>query len=193
MQSALLGVSLMWLAMVVAALTSAAAVLGHGANSAYILIPVDHVNPGEPFEVIAGDMGPNATVAFRLERDEETALLSEATAGSDGHFTTTLTMPAEFPAGYAMLVAEAADGTTTSTWVLVGPRTSATPSPPGQLAWWSDPSVVVLGIAVVGGLGALGYALWRRGHAQRVTVAAGGSRRRSSGKAQRRATRRGQV
>lgn len=168
-------------------------ILAHFGGSAYILVPVDHVNPGERFDVIGGDLTPNSNVEFRFERDESTVPVpGTVTSGPDGHFTATLVMPATFPTGYALLVAEAADGTQTSTWVLVGARTSQTPSAPGQPAWWFDPSVIVLGIAVAGGAGALGYAFWRRRQPERVPLRAGESRRRSSGKAQRRAARRGQ-
>jgi hypothetical protein len=185
----------LYMALVAAWLGAAGAparVEAHFGGGAFIIVPADHVNPGESFEVIAADMGPNATVTFRVEHDEVVAPLSPATAGPDGHFTTNLTLPANYPTGYALLVASSNDGSQTSTWVLVGARDGATPPRPDQLAWWADPSVIVLGIAVLGGAGVLGYTLLRRRQPKPVAVGAG-QRRRSSGKATRRATRRGQV
>ena len=175
------------------AFVQAAPTYGHFGGTAFIVVTSDHVNPGEEFNVVGADLTPNAEVEFRFERDDlKVTLPGTVTPGVDGHFTAQLSMPAEFPDGYALLVAEAADGTQTSTWVLVGVRTATTPPPPDQPAWWADPSVIVLGVAVLGGLGALGYAAWRRRQPQRVPVAAGTAHKRSSGKAQRRAGRRGQ-
>ena len=176
-----------------AAATTPGAVQAHFGGGAYIIVPLDRVNPGEPFEVIGADLTPNSDVTFHAERDELVVPLSDATSGADGHFTAMLTLPSNFPAGYTLLVAQATDGTETSTWVLVGPRTGVTPPPPGQPAWWADPSVIVLALAVVGGAGALAYALLRRRQPQRVPVTSGCARRRSCGKAHRRAARRGQV
>jgi hypothetical protein len=164
---------------------------GHGGAAPYILVPNDHVTPGEPFDVIAGDMSANNRVSFRLERDQLAVQLSSAVAGQDGHFTTQLAVPQDFPGGYSLLVAEADDGTSTSTWILVGARTGATPAPPGQLAWWADPSVILLGAAVVGGAGLLGFSLLRRRQRKPARVLTGDARRRSVGKAQRRPTRSG--
>ena len=160
--------------------------LGHFGGAAYIVVPVDHVNPGERFEVVGGDLTPNSNVVFRFRRDESTVPVpGTVTSGPDGHFTASLAMPADYPTGYALLEAEAADGTRTTTWVLIGARTSETPAPPGQPAWWTDPSVIVLGVAIAGGIGALGFAAYKRLQPQRMPVGAG-SRRRSTGKSQRR-------
>ena len=186
----------------VSAWLSAAAITPFGAaahfgGEAYILVPADHVNPGDTFEVIAADLTPNATVSLTMLRDATPVSLGQATADAEGHFTTSIPLPSEYPAGYAQLIAVAQDGTQASTWVLVGSRTSATPPPPGQPAWWADPSVIVLGIAVLGGAGVLGYALIKRRQEQRVAVAPvvsvnAGARRQSSRKAERRGARRGQ-
>ena len=168
-----------WATLMLAQQTPAAAHFGGGA---YILVPADHVNPGEEFDVIGGDLTANSKVDFRFIRDARaTTLPGDVTSGPDGHFTARLTMPPTYPSGYAMLVAEAADGTQTSTWVLVGPRTESTPAPPGRPPWWADPSVVVLGIAIVGGAGMLGYAVVRRRQSQRLPVRADSIRRRSTG------------
>ena len=175
---------------VVSCLTWPVSALAHFGGAAYIVVPVDHVNPGERFQVVGGDLTPNSSVVFRFKRDESTVPVpGTVTSDPDGHFTASLAVPADFPSGYALLEAEAADGTQTSTWVLIGARTSETPAPPGQPAWWADPSVIVLGVAVAGGIGALGFAAYKRLHPQPVSVNAA-TRRRSSGKSQRRASRR---
>jgi hypothetical protein len=174
------------------AVTAPLTARAHFGGGAFILVPADHVNPGETFNVIAADLTPNARVSLTIALDATSVSLGEATSDAEGHFQTTIPLPSDFPSGYAQLTAVAEDGTQASTWVLVGPRTAATPRPPGSPEWWQDPSVIVLGIAVIGGVGALLYALVRR-QSQRVPVAPGSARRRSTGKAQRRASRRGQA
>jgi hypothetical protein len=168
----------------------ARAASAHFGAEAWIFVPLDHINPGQMFEVVAADLTPNASVSLTMTRDATSVSLGEAVADAEGHFTTTLPLPTEFPSGYAQLVAVAADGTSASTWVLVGPRTSATPPPPGRAEWWADPSVLVLGAVLAGGVGALGYALLRRRQVARAPVAAGGAGRRSTGKAARRSAKR---
>ena len=176
----------LWVVFLTAPLSASA----HFGGAAYIVVPVDHVNPGERFEVIGGDLTPNSSVVFRFRRDESTVPVpGTVTSDPDGHFTASLAMPANYPTGYALLEAEAADGTHTATWVLIGARTSDTPAPPGQPAWWADPSVIVLGVALAGGIGALGFAAYRRLQPQRVPVSSA-TRRRSTGKAQRRSSKR---
>ena len=164
---------------------------GHFGGSAYIVVRADHINPGETFDVVAADLTPNATIALTLSRDERQVSLGETVADAEGHFSSTLPLPADFPSGYAQLVAIATDGTQASTWVLVGLRTSATPPPPGQVAWWADPSVIVLGGVLAGAAGMIGYAMFRRRSQRQHVPVAAGARRRSSGKAHRRATRKG--
>lgn len=145
----------------VAALTASGSASAHLGGEALIIVPLDHVMPGQPFDVIAADMGNDATVSFKMARDDIDVPLDNATAGPDGHFQTTLTLPATFPNGYAELIASATDGSQASTWVLVGERTSSTPPPPNQAAWWTDPSVLVLIVILVGAVGTLSWLLLR--------------------------------
>ena len=133
----------------------------HIGGGAFILVPADHVLPGATFEVIAADMGMDATVSFRIEHDTLVVPLDAATAGPDGHFQTTLSLPADFPIGYAQLIARADDGSEASTWLLVGERTAATPPPPATVAWWTDPSVLVLLVLLIGAAGVVGYLVLR--------------------------------
>jgi hypothetical protein len=149
----------------VALLTSviaAAPVHAHFGGGAFIVVPADHVNPGSTFEVIGADLAPESTVEFKIVRDESVVALGTFVSGADGHFTTQLQLPADYPNGYAQLFATAADGTEASTWVLVGARTESTPAPPGATQWWSDPSVLILGVFIIGGLAAIAYALFKR-------------------------------
>jgi hypothetical protein len=152
------------LSTLLAAIPGAAVATAHFGSSAYILITADHVLPGQQFEVLAFDLTPNAAVSFRVVRDELglTVPLETTTAPADGHFQIAMSVPQDFPEGYAQLFATAGDGTEVSTWVLVGSRTASTPPPPGTGPWWSDPSVIVLGVIVAGVVGAAGWMLLRR-------------------------------
>jgi len=69
--------------------------------------------------------------------------------------------PSDFPIGYAEFFATAVNGASVSTWVLVGKRTASTPPPPGTGAWWTDRSVVVRLVFLVGAVGAVGHLLLR--------------------------------
>jgi hypothetical protein len=169
---------LAWAALAVLAafsLATAGPAAAHLGATAFILVPADHVLPGDRFDVVGSDMGASSAVAFQIvnENTQVTASLESVTAGADGHFQVTLTLPTDFPDGYAVLTATATDGTRTSTWVLVGVRTASTPPSPATRQWWTDPSVIVLGVLVVGGLALVTFALLRRRPPQRLAVRAG--------------------
>lgn len=159
------------LALLLVALTSTR-VGAHIGGESFILVPSDSVSPGSAFEVIAVDLGPNATISFEVDNGNRVAALGSVPADSDGHFQGALQMPADYPQGYAELIAISSDGYEVATWVLIGPRTASTGAPPGQPTWWSDPSVVVLGVFVVGALGVLGYLLIQRGSTRPAPVRA---------------------
>src|SRR5687767_5932091 len=91
----------------VVALAIAAPVRAHIGGSATIFVPLDHVNPGEWFPVIGADLGADSLVTFRLLAGQRSAELGSATTGPDGHFQSTFTLPADFPHGYAELIASA--------------------------------------------------------------------------------------
>jgi hypothetical protein len=145
-------------AALILALLGAGNVSAHLGGGPFIIVPTDHLFPGQPFDVVAADMGPDSNVTFEIARDELVVQLQGAKAGSDGHFTASLSLPADFPTGYALLTAVGDDGAQASTWVLVGERTESTPAtPPGQGPWWADPSVLVLGVFLVGAATVLTY------------------------------------
>jgi hypothetical protein len=146
-----------------AGLLGAGGAVAHSGGEPYIIVPVDHILPGQTFDVIAADMGPDAEVRFEISTEQRVVPLATATAGPDGHFQTTLSLPSDFPTGYAELLAVGNDGSRASTWVLVGLRTESTPAPPGASAWWTDPSVLLLGAFLMGALAVVGYLLlWPR-------------------------------
>lgn len=154
-----------WCARLLAALlltlvVGAGGAAAHSGGSAYILVTADFLLPGQPFEVVAADMGPDASVSFRIEHEPAVALLGTIRAAPDGHFMTNLVVPADFPTGHAELFATAATGAAVSTWVLVGERTASTSPVTGK--WWTDPSALVLIALLIGALGAIAYLVLRR-------------------------------
>ena len=148
-------------ALVLAMFGGAGGTAAHLGGSAYIFVTQDFILPGQQFGLIAADMGEQADVTLEIVHESVVAQLGTARAASDGHFTATLSLPADFPHGYAQVIATAIDGSQTSTWVLVGERTASSPPPPDTRSWWSDPSVLVLVIFVVGAVAVAGYLLLR--------------------------------
>lgn len=149
-----------------------APVSGHFGSNAAIVVVADHILPGQQFEVVAIDLTANSIVSFSIRRDETVIPLATATSPDDGHFNITMSVPPDFPGGYAQLYAVAADGTEAMTWVLVGARTGETPqTPPGTAPWYADPSVIVLGVIAVGAVLAVAYVVLRRGLAAPVLPA----------------------
>jgi hypothetical protein len=163
-------------AVLMASAIAAVPVHAHFGGGAFIVVPVDHVNPGSTFEVVGADLTPESTVDFKIVRDESVVPLGTFVSGADGHFTTELQLPADYPNGYAQLFATAADGTEASTWVLVGDRTESTPAPPGATQWWTDPSVLLLGVFIIGGLAAIVYVLLKRRSGEPVPARASARR-----------------
>jgi hypothetical protein len=137
------------LACLVSACWSAAA-FAHEGGAASVIVPADHINPGEVFFLIASDFGSDAVVQFSIVSGGTTIALGSATAGPDGHFETNLELPSGFPTGVAELVALGDDGTRTTTQVQVGPRTPpAEPAP--DTAFWQDPLLWLAATSIVGG------------------------------------------
>ena len=145
------------LALLVPALASA-----HGGGGASVIVPADHINPGQVFSLIAVDFGSDSVVRFKITTGDRTVDLGNWTAGPDGHFEANLDLPADFPFGWADLVATGEDGSSTTTHVLVGPISDTTPSRPGRIApWWQDPSVWLLGAFMVGAALVLVWVVYR--------------------------------
>jgi hypothetical protein len=128
-----------------------------------VLVPVDHVMPGETFPLTGADLGEGALVTFQLKQEELVVPLGRITAGPDGHFESTLDLPASFPVGYAQLVGSSSDGSEASTWILVGERTEATPPPPDGSGWGRGRTLIVLGLVFGLLAAALGLVAMRSG------------------------------
>ena len=137
---------------------------GHFGAQSFVFVTDDEIDPGEQFTLIGSDLAPDSMVEVNLRIDEYSATLGTLRSGSDGHFETMLTMPAEAPSGYIELVASSPDGTSASAWIHVGPRTGQEAPPPSrsQTGFPIDPSLIVLGVLLVGSVGAVGYLLLRR-------------------------------
>jgi hypothetical protein len=139
------------LALLALALLVPARAAAHIGGEASLIVPVDFVMPGQAFPVLASDLGSDAQVKFRLVQTERTVELGTVTAGPDGHFETNFALPADWPHGYAELIASSDDGSGVSTWILVGPRTESTPAPPNRLQWWQDPALLLLSAGLAAG------------------------------------------
>lgn len=146
---------LLLLLVLLAALLASGHASAHEGGEPLVLVPVDHVLPGESFPLTGADLGEDAVVTFELRQDELVVPLGSITAGSDGHFESTLPLPSTYPDGYAELVASSSDGSEASTWILVGERTESTPPPPGGTAWGRERTLIVLALV----LGVAGAAL----------------------------------
>jgi hypothetical protein len=162
---------LILLALALGLLAAPATVSAHFGGAASIIVPLDHINPGESFPVIAADLGASAGVTFQLQRTDRTLDLGRVTAGADGHFQSTFDLPADFPAGYVELVAASDNGSRASTWILVGARTASTPAAPSLIQWWQDPATLLVSALVVGGLIALAWAFIRSRRRERALAA----------------------
>lgn len=142
----------LFLGLLLSAVALPATINAHFGGQATVFVPLEYVDPGQSFPVIGADLGVDAGVTFRLVREDRTVELGRVSAGLDGHLQSTFDLPADFPLGYAELVATSDDGSRASTWILVGPRTDATLAPPNRPAIWQDPAVWLIGGMVAAGL-----------------------------------------
>lgn len=115
-------------------------------------MPAQSIEPGQPFELWGADLGPSASVAVEIVAGDEQIQVGRVTAGVDGHFTQTMALPAGVPEGYAQLHADSDAGVEAFMWVLVGQNTTGAVNPAAAAGnqWWSDPSVIVLGLMLGG-------------------------------------------
>ena len=135
----------------------------HEGGKPLVLVPVDHVMPGETFPLNGADLGEGALVTFELKQEELVVPLGRITAGPDGHFESTLDLPPSFPNGYAQLIGSSSDGSEASTWILVGERTEATPPPPGGTEWGRERTLIAVGLGLGLAAAALGLVAMRSG------------------------------
>jgi hypothetical protein len=154
---------LLLLPVVLAVLLAPGQAQAHPGGEPLVLVPVDHVLPGETFPLTGADLGEDALVSFELKQEELVVPLGRITAGPDGHFESTLDLPSTFPEGYAQLIGSSSDGSESSTWILVGERTEATPPPPGGSGWGRERTLIVLALVVGLVAAALGLVAMRSG------------------------------
>jgi hypothetical protein len=145
------------LAIAIAVGAAPASALGHQGGQPLLVIPMDHLVPGESFPVVAADLAPDAVVTIAIATADGDVHLGTVTSGPDGHFQTTLVLPSDIPEGYLLISARTSDGSEASTWVRIGSvAESPAPTPAGTgVDFWIDPSLLLL----LGGLG-LGLAAW---------------------------------
>ncbi len=153
---------------------SAGAAAAHFGAQSFVFVTDDAIDPGEQFTLVGSDLAPDSMVEVNVRLEEYAATLGTLRSGSDGHFETLLTMPAEAPRGYVELIASSPDGTSASAWIHVGQRTGQEGTPPAatQAGFPIDPSLIVLGVLLAGSVGAIGYMLLRRRPAASPTTVA---------------------
>ncbi len=156
------------LLVLLAALLAPGDARAHEGGKPLVLVPVDHVMPGETFPLTGADVGEGALVTFELKQEELVVPLGRITAGPDGHFESTLDLPPTFPEGYAQLIGSSTDGSETTTWILVGERTESTPAPPGGTAWGRERTLIVLALVLAVAAAALAFAARRSGRRERA-------------------------
>jgi hypothetical protein len=97
-------------------------VAADGPNNGNIIVPVDHLMPGEQFRITGFGIDPGIALSLTLASGQRADTIGTVTVARDGTIETTGVVAGDFPLGYAELrAASAADGTWT-TAVLVGPR-----------------------------------------------------------------------
>jgi hypothetical protein len=135
---------------IISALLQPLAVLAHGGGEPLIHVPADHIEPGQSFQLIAADLGPNARVTLELAAGDQRVSLGTVTSGPDGHFETTLALPQSFPEGYAQLTATSDEGSFASAWVRVGAgQDLGLPPASNPAAPWIDPSLILVPIGAI--------------------------------------------
>jgi hypothetical protein len=143
-----------------------AVVAADGPNNGNLLVPVDHVMPGEQFRITGFDIDPGITLTLSLIAGARSAELGQIKVALDGTVESTAVVPADFPLGYAELHAASDGEGTWSTAVLIGPRAEG---PRGVNTVADDPSrtialiVAALGLVIFVGAGLLYLRSGRRG------------------------------
>lgn len=128
-----------------AGLVQPIAAAAHAGGAPLIHVPADHIEAGQPFQLIAADLGQNANVTLELAATDKKVLLGTVTAGPDGHFQATLTVPAPFPDGYAELTATSDDGSIASEWIRVGAAPDLNiPLSESSESMLIDPSLIIV-------------------------------------------------
>jgi hypothetical protein len=145
--------------LLLAATAQPPAVAGHGGGLPWIYIEAEQIWPGQPFHVLVLDLAPFVNVNLEAETGDLLVQLGQLATGPQGHGETDVTLPADFPQGYAQLRGIGDDGTSVNTPLRVGdvPATGGQIGPTGPAGqprapapWWTDPSVWTLAVLLGG-------------------------------------------
>jgi hypothetical protein len=152
----------------------------HGGGLPWIWLEEEVVEPGTTVNVLIVDFAPYSSVSIRAQAGQTDVAVGSIPTEGDGHGEGLLTIPPDFPDGYATLVGTDTWGSEGTVLIQVGESAGMGPPPPGgppsvsrpgqvagQGSWWQDPSVVTLGLMLGVAAAALGYLVLsrRRPHA----------------------------
>lgn len=121
-----------------------------GPTNGNVIVPGDHLMPGEQFRITGFNMDPGVALSLRLVSPARSDDLGGTTVAPDGTIDATGVVPSGFPFGYAELQAVSSADGAWSTTVLIGPRaegpggTNAAPDDGGR-----GIALLVLGIGLL--------------------------------------------
>ncbi len=125
-------------------------------NSGHLIVPVDHVLPGETFRITGFEIDAGIDLSLQLTSGGTTVELGSAHVALDGTVEASGGVPANFPLGYAELHAVSqADGTWTAV-VLIGERAEGPQAiyPDGPFIDVQLMAVLMIGVGLVVFVGA---------------------------------------
>jgi hypothetical protein len=139
-------------------LAPASLALAHGGGLPWIWLEQEQVMPGERFHALVVDFEPFTEVELVARAGETSELVGRVPTEVDGHGEGDLMLPADFPLGYAELVARDTVGGEATMLMQVGDTPAVGPPAPNQPgsgqpgvgqsgqagALWQDPSVLTL-------------------------------------------------
>jgi hypothetical protein len=118
-------------AAVIVAAIAASPVLADSPSNGQLIVPGDHINPGETFSITGYDIDPLIDLDLAIASGGRTAQLGTVKTDGAGNMSASVQLPADFPTGYANVTATSlADGQWT-TAVLVGERAEGPTAQPG--------------------------------------------------------------
>ena len=142
----------------------------HGGGSPSLLVPLDHVVPGQSFEVQADDFEAAVNLRMSVTRDATTLDLGDAVTDADGHATVVGVLPGSYPFGYAEVTAAGDDGSRAGTWIRVGDSTYVSPVDASRGGVKLGPEVWLLAGAAIAitVLGGLAFVAARRNRSPKI-------------------------
>jgi hypothetical protein len=144
-------------ALLAIATAAATPALADGPSNGQLIVPGDHINPGQPFSITGYDIDPLIELKLTIVSGGRTADLGTVTSDGAGNVTASVVLPSDFPTGYANVTATSvADGQWT-TAVLVGERAEG---PNGATGAPLDDRAFGLALAAIGTVLFLIAAVW---------------------------------